>query len=147
MRALLPGNGLTVLRKEMDRLFDRVWEGETSEMPGRPLGEWTPMLDLSETKEFFLVKMEVPGIDPKEIKISLEDHILTISGERKKEEEEKDERFYRVERSYGSFARSIRLPMPVDEKKVNALFKNGVLTITVPKAEPSKGTFIPIKSE
>ncbi len=144
MRALLPGNGLTTLRKEMDRLFDRIWEGE----PERTMmGEWTPVLDFSETKDFFLTKMEVPGIDPKEIKISLQDHILTISGERKKEEEQKDERFYRIERSYGAFSRSIRLPMAVDEKKVSAVFKNGVLEISIPKAEAGKGIFVPIKTE
>jgi HSP20 family protein len=144
MRLQLPGDGLTVFRKEMNCLFDRMWEGE---MPRQALGEWTPILDLSETKDSFLVKMEVPGIDPKEIKISLQDHVLTISGERKKKEEEKDERFYRIERSYGAFTRSMRLPMPVDEKRVNAVFKNGMLTITVSKTEAGKGTIIPIKSE
>ena len=143
MKALMPANGLTVLRDEMDRLFDRIWEGD---LPRRGLGEWTPVLDFSETKEFFFVNMEVPGLDPKDIKISMQDHILTIYGERKKEEEEKDERFYRIERSYGTFTRSIRLPMPVEENKVNALFKNGVLTISIPKAEASKGIYVPIKT-
>ena len=143
MKALLPREGLKVFRNEIDRLFDRMWEGET---PESPLGEWTPTLDLSEKKDSFLVTMEVPGIDPKEIKIALENHVLTISGERKQAEEEKDERFYRLERSYGTFSRSIRFPMPVDEKMVNAVFKNGVLTITVPKTEMSKGTSIPIKT-
>jgi HSP20 family protein len=143
MKALMPTNGLTVLRDEMDRLFDRIWEGD---LPRRGLGEWTPVLDFSETKEFFFVNLEVPGLDPKDIKISLQDHILTIYGERKKEEEEKDERFYRIERSYGTFTRSIRLPMPVEENKVNAVFKNGVLTISVPKAEASKGIYVPIKT-
>jgi HSP20 family protein len=144
MKALMPGNGLTVLRNEMDRLFDRIWEGE---LPERSLGEWNPILDFSETKDAFRVKMEVPGIDPKEIKVSLQDQILTISGERKKEQqEEKDERFYRVERLYGVFTRSIRLPIPVDETKVNAFFKNGVLTIAIPKAEAGKGIFVPIKT-
>ena len=143
MRVLPPGNGLTTLRNEMDRLFDRIWEGE---LPERGMGEWTPVLNFSETKESFLTKMEIPGIDPKDIKISLQGHVLTISGERKKEEEEKEERFYRIERSYGAFSRSIRLPMPVDEKKVNAVFKDGVLSISIPKAESGKGVFVPIKT-
>ena len=143
MRLLVPGNGLTTLRNEMDRLFDRIWEGE---MPERAMGEWTPVLDFSETKDFYFVKVEIPGIDPKEIKISLQDHVLTISGERKKEEEKKEERFYRLERSYGMFTRSIRLPMPVDGTKVDALFKNGVLTVSIPKAEASKGVYVPIKT-
>ncbi len=143
MRTLLPGNGMTVLRNEMDRLFDRIWEGQ---IPTRDMAGWTPVLDFSETKDSFIMKMEVPGIDPKEIKVSLQDHVLTVSGERNKEEEEKDERFYRLERSYGAFTRSLRLPMPVDETKVNALFKNGVLTISIPKAEASKGMLVPIKT-
>lgn len=142
MKALMPGNGLTALRNEMDRLFDRIWEGE---VPERTMGEWSPVLDFSETKENFLMKVEVPGIDPKDIKVSLQDHVLTISGERKREEEAKDERFYRMERSYGTFTRSIRLPMAVDEKKVNAVFKDGILVVSVPKAEAGKGMFVPIK--
>lgn len=143
MRALLPGTELKNLRNEMDRLFDRMWEGD---LPERTLSEWTPPLDLSESKDFFLVKMEVPGIDPKEIKVSVQDQILTISGERKKEEEKKGDRFYRMERSYGVFARSIRLPVAVDESKVNAVFTNGVLSVTLPKTESSKGVVVPIKA-
>jgi HSP20 family protein len=78
--------------------------------------------------------------------VSLQDHVLTISGERKREEDETDERFYRMERSYGTFTRSIRLPIAVDEKKVNAVFKDGVLVVSVWKAEAGKGTFVPIKT-
>lgn len=143
MKAMVPANGLTVLKDEMDRLFDRMWERD---LPGRALGEWTPVLDFSENKDLFLVTMEVPGLDVKDIKISLQDQILTISGERKKEEEEKDERFYRIERSYGTFTRSIRLPVPVEAHRVNAEFKNGVLMVSIPKAEASKGIFVPIKT-
>lgn len=143
MKSLLPGDGLQAIRKEMDRLFDRLWEGD---LPERTLGTWSPSLDFSETREVFTAKIEVPGIEPKDIKISLQDQVLMISGERKVEEEEKDERHYRMERSYGTFARSIRLPVPVDATKVTALFKNGVLIVTVPKAEASKGILIPIKT-
>lgn len=143
MRALLPGNGLTTLRNEMDRLFDRLWEGD---IPERTLSEWTPLLDLSENKDAFIVKMEIPGMDPKEIKLSLQDQVLTVSGERKKEEEKKEERFYRIERSYGAFTRSIRLPVPVEEAKVNAVFTHGLLTITMPKSEMGKGVMVPIKA-
>ena len=144
MKALLPGNGLTVLRNEMDRLFDRIWEGD---LPERRLGEWTPVLDFSETKEFFFVKMEVPGMDPKEIQLSLEDHLLTLKGEKKQEKEEKDEHYYRSERSYGAFVRTVRLPATVDGSKVQATFKNGLLKVTLPKAATAKGTTIPIKAE
>lgn len=143
MRALIPGNGLTTIRREMDRLFDRLWEND--EPGGRVLGEWSPPLDLSESKDGFVVKMEIPGLDAKDVKISLQDQVLTVSGERKKEEEKKDERFYRMERSYGAFVRSVRLPSQVDEKKVEAVFTNGLMTITMPKTETGKGFVVPIK--
>lgn len=143
MRTVLPGNGLTALRQEMDRMFDRVW-GE--DLPERVLSEWTPAIDFSETKHNFIMKMEIPGIDPNQIQISLQGQILSISGDRKKEEEEEDERFYRVERSYGAFTRSIRLPVPAEESRVNAVFKNGLLTIVIPKAQAGKGTIVPIKA-
>jgi HSP20 family protein len=146
MRALMPTNGITTLRKEMDRLFDRIWEGGLPEVT-TPLGEWTPALDIGETNEAVIVKAEVPGIDPKEIKVSMVNQLLTISGEKKYEKEEKDEKFYRMERSTGFFARAITIPVPVDAGKVVATFKNGLLTITMPKTVAAKGMTIPIKAE
>ncbi|MBI3455302.1 MAG: Hsp20/alpha crystallin family protein [Candidatus Rokubacteria bacterium] len=146
MQALTPWSGLTSLRKEMDRLFERFWDLDFPELPGA-LGEWSPKVDLSETKDTLVVKAEIAGIDPKEIQVSLQDQILTIKGEKKQEKEEKDEHYYRVERSYGAFARTVRLPVPVDGSKVTAAFKNGLLTITLPKTPAAKGTTIPIKAE
>jgi HSP20 family protein len=146
MRALFPTNGVTTLRKEMDRLFDRIWEGGVPEVT-MPLGEWTPSLDISEKSDYVVVKAEVPGIDPKEIQVTLNNQLLTISGEKKYEKEEKDEKFYRMERSSGSFARTINVPIPVDPNKVVATFKNGLLTITMAKTAAAKGMAIPIKAE
>ena len=145
MKALTPWTGMTSLKKEMDRLFERVWETDFPEWP--VLGEWSPKLDLADTKDAVVVKAEVPGIDPKEIALSLHDQTLTIKGEKKEEKEEKDEQYYRMERSYGAFARSLRLPVPVDAGKVTATFKNGVLTVKLPKGAGAKGTTIPIKAE
>jgi len=130
----------------MDRLFDRVWEGGLPEVT-MPLGEWTPALDISDTNEAVIVKAEVPGIEPKEIKVSMVNQLLTIAGEKKYEQEEKEEKFYRMERSSGSFVRTINIPVPVDASKVVATFKNGLLTITMPKTAAAKGTTIPIKAE
>jgi HSP20 family protein len=146
VRALVPTNGFTTFRKEMDRLFDRIWEGGLPEVT-MPLGEWTPALDISEKSDYVLVKAEVPGIDPKDIQITLNHQLLTIAGEKKSEKEEKDEKLYRMERSTGSFARTINLPIAVDPSKVVATFKNGLLTITMPKTAAAKGTIIPIKAE
>ncbi|MBI2466617.1 MAG: Hsp20/alpha crystallin family protein [Candidatus Rokubacteria bacterium] len=145
MRALTPWTGLSTLRHEMDRLFDRLWEGEFPTLP--MAGEWTPALDLSETKDALMVKAEIPGIEPKEIEVSLQGEVLTIKGEKEEEREEKDKHYYRKERTYGAFARSLRLPVAVDGSKVTATFKNGLLTITLPKAPAAKGTTIPVKTE
>ncbi|NWG03915.1 MAG: Hsp20/alpha crystallin family protein [Syntrophaceae bacterium] len=134
------------LRKEMDRLWDSFFEGR----PGRRIkeeGEWLPSLDVAETKGDLIVKAELPGMDPKDIEISLTEGILTIKGEKKQEKEEKEEGYHLIERSYGSFARSIRLPKDVQSDKINASFKNGVLKVTLPKSEEAKKKEIKIKVE
>jgi HSP20 family protein len=141
--ALAPMTGLTNLRTEMDRLLDRFWE--TPEMPATM--EWVPAIDVSEQKEMFLVQAEIPGIEPKDVEIMLRDQVLTIQGQKKQEKEEKTENYYHRERSQGTFLRRIQFPVPVDAKKVSALFRNGLLTITLPKMQGSEGTHIPIKTE
>ena len=141
----------TDLKREMERLFDRFPMGRIEFGPRwdefMAVGEWAPSLDLSETKDALVVKVEVPGMDPKDIKISLQENLLTVKGEKRQEKEEKDERYHRVERSYGAFTRTVRLPVAVDGSKVVASFKNGLLTVTLPKTPASKGTTIPIKAE
>ncbi|HUM16321.1 MAG TPA: Hsp20/alpha crystallin family protein [Candidatus Nitrosotalea sp.] len=145
MRGLMPWTGMGSLRREMDQLFDRLGEMKWDDLPA--LGDWTPSMDISETKDSLVAKVEVPGMEQKDIQISLQENLLTIKGEKKQEKEEKDERFHRVERSYGAFIRTIRLPVAVDASKVTANFKNGLLTVTLPKTPASKGTTIPIKAE
>lgn len=145
MGTLMPWTGITSLRKEMDRLFDRFLEPFTDELP--LLGGWAPRLDVSETESAVVVKAEVPGMEPKDIEIALHADALTIKGEKKQEKEEKGERFHRVERSWGAFTRTVRLPAPVDAAKVEAKFKNGLLTVTLPKTPGARSTAIPIKAE
>jgi HSP20 family protein len=137
--------GMGSLKHEMDRVFDRFLEGRWDEIPG--LGEWTPNMDISETKDSLVAKVEVPGMDPKDIQISLQENLLTIKGEKRQEKEEKDEHYHRVERAYGVFTRSVRLPVAVDASKVTASFKNGLLTVTLPKTPSARGTTIPVKAE
>lgn len=108
-------------------------------------GEWAPSLDVSETKDNIAVKAEVPGMDAKDIDISLANDVLTVKGEKKQQKEEKDENYHRVERSYGAFSRSIRLPREVQSDKIKANYKNGVLKITLPKSEEAKKKEIKIK--
>ncbi len=140
-----PFGELSSLRREMDRL----WENFFVE---RPLGkiwerEWAPSLDMSETKDNFVVKAEVPGIDAKHIDISLTGDVLTIRGEKRQEKEEKEEDYHLVERSYGSFSRSVRLPAEVESNKIKASYKNGILAITLPKSEKAKAKEVKIKVE
>ena len=144
MRALAPWRGMDVLRQEMERVFDRFFEPRWDEFEA--VGAWAPKLDVSETKDAYMVKAEIPGVDQKDLSVSLQNQILTIKGEKHKEKEEKDEKYHRVERSWGEFTRAIALPGAADTEKVNATFKEGVLTITLPKTPAAKGTTIPVKA-
>ena len=145
MRALAPWTGTDVFKREMDRLFDRFFEPRWDEF--ELVGEWAPRVDVSETKDAVVVKAEMPGMEQKDINVELENQVLTIKGEKHQEKEEKGERFHRMERSWGAFSRTFRLPAAVEGGKVNATFKNGVLTVTLPKAPTARGTTIPVKAE
>lgn len=106
-----------------------------------------PAVDLFEEKDDIVVKAEIPGIDKDSINVNLSDHTLTIKGEKKKEEEVKEENYYRSERSYGSFVRTLELPKDVHADKVKATFKNGVLEVRMPKTEEAKAREIKVKVE
>jgi HSP20 family protein len=132
------------IRREMDRLWDSFLEGRTMRRSENS-GEWLPSIDVSETKNDLVIKAEFPGMDSKDIDISLSDGYLTIKGEKKQEKEEKDENYHFIERSYGSFTRSVRLTREVQGDKITASFKNGVLSVTLPKSEEAKKKEIKIK--
>lgn len=140
-----PFRELERMRREMDRLWDSFFERRPAR--AEEVSEWLPSLDLSETKNEFVVKAELPGIDPKDIDISLTNDILTIKGEKKQEKEEKEENYHLIERSYGSFTRAIRIPGQVQSDKITASFKNGVLKVVLPKTEEAKKKEIKIKVE
>ncbi|MCX5886891.1 MAG: Hsp20/alpha crystallin family protein [Proteobacteria bacterium] len=140
-----PFDEFTTFRREMDRLWDRFF----SERPALDMLEkgWEPTMDITETKSDLIVKAELPGIDPKEIDISLTGDTLTIKGEKQQEKEEKEENYYRIERSYGIFSRTIKLPMSVQNDRIKASYQHGVLKITLPKSEEAKQKQIKIKVE
>jgi len=142
---MMPWTGMSNLKQELERFFGPFGELKLDEFPA--LGDWAPCMDVSETKEALVVKAEVPGLDPNDIQISLQEQYLTIKGEKTRETTNKEERYHRVERFYGNFARSVRLPVGVDGSRVTASFKNGLLTVTLPKTVAAKGTTIPIKAE
>ena len=143
MKALIEPRGLMSLRNEMDRLFGRFADGDWDDLVSR--NEWNPALEMFEDKDFVTCRLELPGMDPKDVKITLRDKVLTVRGEKLDEREEKDETYFRSERKYGTFTRSILLAVPVEGAKVIASFKNGLLTIQLPKAAAARDEEIAIK--
>jgi len=131
-----PFDRLTSLRDEMNRLFDLSLPGLTRD-DGLFSG-WSPALDMHQDKDNVFVKVELPGMKKEEIEISLHDGMLSIVGERKHEEKSGEGESFRSERYFGRFHRSVTLPTAVDSMKVNATYKDGILTVTLPKAEEAK---------
>lgn len=136
-----PFDEMRGLRRRMDRLFDDFFRGPRF-LPWEP-AELGFALDVYETDDALMVKAALPGVRPEEVDISVTGDVLTIKGETKSEEETKRENYHRRELRYGAFARSIPLPTRVDHDKAEATFENGVLTVTMPKAEEAKSK--PIK--
>lgn len=131
------------------RLFDEVLNEFFDLRPFSPFREdefWAPSLDLSETEREFIVKAELPGVDPKDIEVSVHRDLLTIRGERKQEGEEKGENYHLIERSYGSFCRSLRLPTEVRADEAEASYDRGVLRIRLPKHPDHVPTRIEVKA-
>lgn len=140
-----PFGDLTTFRREVDRLFERFF-GELPHLDLSGVG-WTPHLDLTETKDRLTVKVELPGLEAKDLDITISGNTLTLKGEKRQQREEQDEHHHLLERSYGAFARKVELPATVAAGKATAAFKNGVLTITLPKTEEAKRKAIPIEVE
>lgn len=128
------------LHREMNRLFDEFSRGFglPAAEQGASWGAASPKVDVSETDKEIQIAAELPGVEEKDIDVTLQDDVLTLRGEKKTEREEKEKDFHLMERSYGSFARSIRLPYAVDPEQVNASFRNGILKISLPKPAEAK---------
>lgn len=125
--------------REFERLFRDSFAAFGGEREAEPSTRpWAPAVDIYETENSIVLKAELPGIDPKDVEVRVEDNTLYMKGERKFEKETKDENYHRVERSYGSFARSFSLPNSIDADKVVAEYKDGVLNLTLPKREEAK---------
>lgn len=135
-----PFFGLTSLQDRVNQLFNQAFGG--FEGPGleQPLttAAFLPAVDISEDEHNITLQAEIPGVTEKDLNITLDNNVLTISGERKFKEEEKKDNFHRIERRYGKFTRSFTLPVGVDPQNVNATFENGVLTVTLPKPDEFK---------
>ena len=143
--ATWPGFGrLSDLRDEIDRLFDAPL-GELAHT-SQLLSGWTPALDMHEDKDNLYVRAELPGMKKEDIDLSLHDGCLSISGERKTEQKHEDAEIYRAERFFGRFQRTVTLPTPVAADKVKAQYQDGVLSVTLPKAEEAKPKHIDVKT-
>jgi HSP20 family protein len=133
-----PFRELGTLQNEMNRLFNTVFDAPSPGTGGSTLRRWMPAMDLVETEDHFVLRADLPGMTEDDVKIEFEDGALTVSGERKAEHESKNEGYYRVERAFGSFSRSLTLPQGVDPESVTASFDNGVLEVRIPKPEERK---------
>ena len=139
-----PLEALQSLRR-LNAVLDEAFGNYQQEEGSTITAAWYPACDVFEDKEAVKIVAEVPGVRPEDVKISLESNLLTIRGEKKQEAEERTERVHRYERSYGSFERSFALPSTVDPDKIQATHANGVLTVTVPKAERARPREISIQ--
>jgi len=144
-----PFMDLSRWERDMDRMMEGFFDRRMRPWWPWPRGEAieisAPAVDLYQEKDDIVVKAELPGIDKNNIEVSLSDHHLTIKGEKKKEEEVKEENYYRSERSYGAFVRTVDLPVDVHGEKVKASFKNGILEVRLPKTEEAKAKEIKVK--
>ena len=138
-----PFRDMVSMRKDMDRLIDQFFSMPTTEQTGWGL----PMVDLYQTEEEIVVKVTLPGLDPKDLDIQVTGDILTIRGEVKQEETKEGAKYHIREHRYQSFSRSLTLPSMVIADKANAEMKNGILTLTLPKAEESKPKVISVKAK
>lgn len=135
--------------REIEDMFDRYTKAVGWPRRGGQevitTGDWSPRVDIVETEKEFTIKAEIPEVKKEDVKVTVDNGVLTLRGERKQEKEEKNKKFHRVERYYGSFTRSFTLPDNVDESKIEASFKDGMLNLQVPKTEKTKPKGIDVK--
>jgi HSP20 family protein len=134
-----PAREMHSLQSEMNRLFNNFFEPTTGGNGGNvAFRRWSPAMDLVETDDHYVLKADLPGVSEGDVKIELEDNVLTVSGERKSSDEDSKQGYYRVERSYGAFSRTLTLPEGVDAGSIDATFDRGVLEVKIPKPEQRK---------
>lgn len=143
-RATEPFGDLFQTWRRMGRLLDDSSWGWTGENGGAMTSAWVPPCDIAEDKEMLRVTLEIPGVRTEDVKVNLENNILTIRGEKKQELDEKNERYHRYERAYGVFERSFTLPSTVDADRIRARVENGILLVEIPKVEKARPREIPV---
>lgn len=133
-----PFRELEDMSTRLNRMFARPAIGQANGKETMTVTDWAPSVDISETDAEYLIKAELPDVKKEDVKVTVEDSVLTLQGERRQEKEEKNKKYHRIERSYGSFVRRFALPDQVDETKVKAEFKDGMLNLHIPKSEKAK---------
>lgn len=137
--------------RELDNMLERYTKAMGQPQAGSQeilaTGDWAPRVDIAETDKAFEIKVEIPEVNKEDVKVTVGSGVLTIRGERKQEKEEKGKKFHRIERYYGIFTRSFTLPDNVDETKVKASFRDGMLNLQIPKTEEAKPKSIEVKVE
>ena len=142
-----PFKEMATLQERMNRMFEDVWGRGRRPDEEFISGSWVPPVDVRETKDSLEIAAELPGIDPKDVEVSVEGGVLTLKGARQFEKATEGETYHRVERAYGAFERSFTLPTNVDAEKIQAAYRHGVLHLSVPKREEAKPKAISIKVE
>lgn len=142
-----PARELAGFRNEMDRMFRDFFGGRGGGAQITTAGAWAPVLDVEENDDAYELHVEVPGVKAEDLEVSMDEGVLSISGERRFYEEKSSEGFHRIERSYGRFSRSVRLPGRVEPEQIQATYRDGILDVRVPKAPESKPRRIEVKAE
>ena len=133
------------LQKRLNSIFGLSPARQINGKEEMTVAQWLPLVDITEDEKEYLIKAELPEVRKEDVKVTVENGVLTISGERKLEKEEKDKRYHRIERAYGSFTRSFQVPDDADEAKVGAEFKDGVLVVRLAKSEKARPKSIEVK--
>lgn len=138
------GGELYSLQREFNRLFGTVFDSQTG--ASAPARRWVPAIDVVEEEDRYALRADLPGLTEEDVKIEVQDGVLTVAGERSSESEQRKEGYHRIERSSGSFSRSLRLPRGVEADAIEASFANGVLEVSIPKPEQPKPRRVEIKA-
>lgn len=133
------------MQREINRMFDSFFRGGLADDDAFVASDWIPAVDIAEHENEYLVKLELPGVNKDDVKITMQNNILSVRGEKKKEKDSKGSDYHRVERSYGAFQRTFTLPSTVKADKIDASYSDGILTIVLPKAEEARTKQIEVK--
>jgi len=139
-----PSSELEEISNRLNRIFGRSSVPAKSSQEMLTIADWTPSADVSETDDAYLIKAEIPGVNKSDVKVFIQDGMLTMQGERRMEKEEKGKKHHRIERSYGKFVRSFRMPDDADEASVKAEFKDGMLNVTLDKTVKARSKAIDV---